>query len=145
LHVGQLNDALRVHHHQPVRSEFEHAAEEALGLLELLALSLRLAQQLLRAQVAPQDLEAHGRQRHHLREQRVLPRIERAEGRQFDDAHQRVLRQQRRGNDARRRRGTESRRDAQVLGGHAGQRNRRAIACALANQPLAQAKGRRDF
>ena len=64
LRVRQLNHALPVDHHQPVRSELEHAAEELLGFEQLLALCLRLPEQLLRAQVALQDLEAHRHQRH---------------------------------------------------------------------------------
>ena len=95
LRVRQLNHALPVDDHQPVRSELEHAAEELLGFEQLLALCLRLPEQLLRAQVALQDLEAHRHQRHQFGEQRLLPGVERAERRQFDDAQQRVLGQER--------------------------------------------------
>ena len=97
-----------------------------------------------RAQVPLQDLQRHRDQRHQLVEQRLLPRVETAKRRQFDDAQQRVLRQQRRRGDAHGRRAAEARRDAQIVGRKTRRERRLAVLCALTHQPLAQAeRGRR--
>ena len=64
-------------------------------LLQLTGLRLRLAEQLLCAQVALQDFKAHRHQRQQFADERLLPGVERAKRRHFDDAQQRVLGQER--------------------------------------------------
>ena len=59
--VCQSNHTGRVDHHQAVRSEFEHAAEELLGFTKALALRGQLGLLSKQPQVALQHLEAHCR------------------------------------------------------------------------------------
>ena len=83
--------------------------------LELARLSLRLAEQLLRAQVALQDFQAHRHDRQQFVEQRLLLRVERAEGRHFEHAEQRVLGQRRQRHRLERRGLAEAGGDAEVI------------------------------
>ena len=76
-----------------LRQQFLLRLRQLLGLLlELAGLFLGLGEQFLRAEVALQDLQAHRHHRQQFLEQRLLPRVERAEGGDLQHAQQRVLR-----------------------------------------------------
>ena len=131
LRVGQLDDALLVGDHEAVRRQLEHVAEELLRdlqlllrapealllRLQLLGLVPRLQEQLLRAQVALEHLQAQRRARKQLLDERLLPRAERAEGGDLEHGEERVARSERPGHRLRRRGPAQTRSDAQVVRG----------------------------
>ena len=103
-----------------------------------LGLLLGLPQQFLRAQVAPEDLQAHPRHRQQLVEQRLLVGPERPERGEFHHAQERVAGKQRPRGGLRRRGLSHAGGDPAVARGQIGQRDRPALACALADQPFAK-------
>ena len=112
--------------------------------LELARLLLRLPEQLLGAEVALQDLQAHRDDGQQFVEQRLLPRGERPEGCHFEDAEQRVGGHRRHGRRLHRRRLAETGGNAQVVGREIRQRERSPFARALTDEALAERDDRRD-
>ena len=106
--------------------------------LELARLCLRLAEQLLRAKVALQDFQAHGHDRQQFVEQGLLLRVERAEGRHFEHAEQRVLGQHRQRHGLERRGLAQTRGDAEVLRREIRERDGLSLVRTLANQPFTE-------
>ena len=105
-------------------SAFSLAACQLLGLFgKLIRLRLRLTEQLLRAQVALKDLQAHGGHRQHFSEQRLLSLAERAQRGDFQHTEQRVLGQHREGSRLHRRRVSDTRGDVEIVRGQVRQRD----------------------
>ena len=112
-------------------------ADEFLRLfLELARLRPRLAKQLLRAQIALQNVEAHGHHRQQFVDERLFKAAERAEGGHFEHAEHRVLRRHRERHCLNRGGLTKTRGNAEVIGRQIRDCDDPSLARTLANQPL---------
>ena len=103
---------------------------------ELIGLRLRLTEQLLRVQVALEDLQAHGDHREHLSDQRLLSLAERAKRGDFEHTEQRVVGHHREGGRLHRRRVSDTRADLEIVGRKVRQRDDREASGTFTNQSL---------
>src|SRR5262249_41495363 len=111
---------------------------QLVGLLfELPGLFLSLTEQLLRFQIALENLEAHRCDRQKLLEQSLLARVEGVEGSNLQNAQQRLFRQQRQCDSLNRGSSTESGCNPKVVWRQTGQRNLPTLLRALSDQSLA--------